>query len=113
MWDWIDDADGAQWIVYAPKVAFYAWVAAFGGCLGSFFNVVLYRVPRGEGVVWRGSHCPECDHPIRARHNLPVVGWLLLRGRCYDCKTRISPVYPLIEAAFAAAFVIVAWLVWR
>ncbi len=109
MWDWINTTEAPMWMDAAPKVAFLVWIAAIGGCVGSFFNVVLYRVPRGEDVVWRRSHCPECDHPIRSRHNLPVIGWLLLRGRCYDCGARISPVYPLIEAAFAATFAGVAW----
>ncbi|MEN1678311.1 MAG: prepilin peptidase [Planctomycetota bacterium] len=109
--DWLLDSAGAPtWMEHVPQVAFYLWIAAFGGCVGSFFNVVLYRVPRGEDIVWRGSHCPECDHPIRGRHNLPVIGWLLLRGRCYDCKANISPVYPAIELAFALAFAGVAWL---
>lgn len=113
MFDWTGGSEVPAWLEAAPKVAFYAWIAAIGGCLGSFFNVVLYRIPRGEDIVWRGSHCPECDNPIRSRHNLPVIGWLLLRGRCYDCGARISAIYPLIEFLFAAAFTLVAWLVWR
>ncbi|MEM6329516.1 MAG: prepilin peptidase [Planctomycetota bacterium] len=108
---WFALAQMSPWTETAPRVGICVWVAMVGGCLGSFFNVVLYRVPRGEDLVWRGSHCPECDQPIRSRHNLPVLGWLLLRGRCYDCKAGISPVYPLIEAAFAAVFGVVAWLV--
>lgn len=92
----------AQWWV------FVVWIGLLGGCLGSFFNVVLYRLPRGESVVWPGSHCPKCNHAIRVWHNLPVLGWLMLRGRCYDCKAPISPRYPLIEAAFAAGAVGIA-----
>lgn len=101
-------AEVPAWIEAGPWWAVIIWVAAFGGCVGSFFNVVLYRVPRGEGVVMRNSHCPVCDHPIRWRHNLPVIGWLLLRGRCYDCGARISARYPIIEAAFALGFVAIA-----
>ena len=85
-----------------------AWIAVLGGCVGSFFNVVLHRLPRGESVVWPGSHCPRCGHAIRWQHNLPVIGWLVLRGKCYDCGLPISVRYPLIEAAFAVGFVLVA-----
>lgn len=74
---------------------------AFGaGCMaGSFLNVVAHRVPRGETVVLGRSHCPACGAMIRARDNVPVVGWLVLRGRCRDCGASISPRYPLVEAA--------------
>jgi leader peptidase (prepilin peptidase) / N-methyltransferase len=75
------------------------FVAALGLCLGSFLNVVIYRLPR-DLSLWRpGSHCPACGHPIRAWHNLPVLGWLWLRGRCADCRVRIPVRYPLIELA--------------
>lgn len=84
------------------------FVALLGGCLGSFLNVVLYRVPRGESIVWPGSHCPRCQHAIRPWHNLPVVGWLLLRGRCYDCHEAISIKYPLIELGLALLAVALA-----
>ena len=61
------------------------WLGIIGACIGSFLNVVAYRWPRGMSVVWKPSHCPKCGHDIRARDNLPVLGWLLLRGRCRDC----------------------------
>ncbi len=83
-------------------------IGVFGACLGSFLNVVLHRWPRGESIVWPGSKCPKCGHAIRAWHNLPVVGWLLLRGKCYDCQAPISPKYPLIEAAAGVLFVLAA-----
>jgi leader peptidase (prepilin peptidase) / N-methyltransferase len=76
--------------------------------IGSFLNVVIHRVPAGESLVHPGSHCPKCDAPIRARHNIPVVGWLVLRGRCADCAAPISPRYPLVEAATAILFVAIA-----
>lgn len=79
-----------------------------GLAVGSFLNVVIYRVPRGESLVAPPSHCPSCARPIRARHNIPVVGWLVLRGRCADCQARISPRYPLVELGTAIAFVAVA-----
>jgi leader peptidase (prepilin peptidase)/N-methyltransferase len=66
---------------------------------GSFANVVIHRVPRGESTVRPGSRCPACGEGIAARDNLPVVGWLLLRGRCRSCATAIPVRYPLVEAA--------------
>ena len=85
-----------------------AAVALLGLAVGSFLNVVIHRVPRGESVVHPGSHCPACGNAVRTRHNVPVLGWLLLRGRCADCRTPISARYPLVEAGTAALFVAVA-----
>jgi leader peptidase (prepilin peptidase)/N-methyltransferase len=85
-----------------------AWFGALGGCVGSFLTVVWDRLGTGEGFVFPRSRCPECDHEIRWYHNLPIVGWFLLRGRCYDCGSRIPLKHPLIEAVFAAAFVLSA-----
>ena len=82
-------------------------VAVLGLAVGSFLNVVIYRVPRGESVVRPGSHCPNCRTAIRARHNVPVLSWLALRGRCATCNTRISVRYPLVELGTAALFVAV------
>jgi leader peptidase (prepilin peptidase)/N-methyltransferase len=83
-------------------------VALLGLAVGSFLNVVIHRVPRHESLVRPGSHCPRCGAAVRTRHNVPVLGWLLLRGRCADCRTRISVRYPLVEAGTAALFVAVA-----
>jgi leader peptidase (prepilin peptidase) / N-methyltransferase len=79
----------------------------FGLAVGSFLNVVVHRVPRGESLVRPGSHCPACGGAVRARHNVPVVGWLVLRGRCADCGTRISARYPLVELGTGLAFLAV------
>ena len=76
----------------------------FGAVIGSFLNVVAHRVPRGESLLRPGSHCPACDAPVRPYDNVPVVSWLVLRGRCRNCGTRISPRYPLVELATAVAF---------
>ena len=81
------------------------YVAVFGLIVGSYLNVVIYRVPLGKSTVLPRSRCPSCDAPIRALDNLPVVSWLLLRGRCRDCGAGISWRYPLIEALTAALFV--------
>jgi leader peptidase (prepilin peptidase)/N-methyltransferase len=83
-------------------------VGFFGLAIGSFLNVVIYRVPRGESLVRPGSHCPACGHAVRSRHNVPVLGWLLLRGRCADCRAPISARYPIVEAGTAVLFVAVA-----
>jgi leader peptidase (prepilin peptidase)/N-methyltransferase len=71
---------------------------ALGLVLGSFVNVVIYRLPRAQSVVWPGSACPNCGHPIAAYDNIPVLSWLLLRGRARCCGVRISPRYVIIEA---------------
>lgn len=80
-----------------------ALIAAGGGLLvGSFLNVVAWRMPRGESLLLPGSHCPGCEHPVRPYDNVPVLSWLLLRGRCRDCREPISARYPLVEALTAA-----------
>jgi leader peptidase (prepilin peptidase)/N-methyltransferase len=76
-----------------------------GLAIGSFLNVVIYRVPAGLSVVSPASRCPSCESPIRARHNVPVAGWLVLRGRCADCREPISLRSPLVEAGTATLFV--------
>jgi leader peptidase (prepilin peptidase) / N-methyltransferase len=81
-------------------------IATVGLVIGSFLNVVIWRVPRGESVVSPPSHCPGCGHEVRPRDNIPVVSWLLLRGRCRDCGTGISVRYPLVEAGTAAVFAV-------
>jgi len=70
----------------------------FGACVGSFLNVVVWRLPRRESVIRPGSHCPSCGHAVRWHDNLPVVSWLLLGGRCRDCGWRITARYPITEA---------------
>ena len=82
-----------------------AAVLLLGLAVGSFLNVVIHRVPRSESLVRPGSHCPGCDAEIRNRHNLPVVGWLVLRGRCADCAAPISARYPAVELITALLFV--------
>lgn len=87
----------------------------FGLIFGSFVNVVAFRIPAGKSVVSPPSACPSCDHPIRGRDNIPVLSWLLLRGRCRDCHAPISIRYPIVEAAVGALFaatVIVIGLEW-
>jgi leader peptidase (prepilin peptidase)/N-methyltransferase len=85
--------------------------ALLGLVVGSFLNVVVHRLPRGESVVHPPSACPVCGHRIRRRHNVPVLGWLVLRGRCHDCAAPISARYPLVELGTALLWAAVAaWL---
>jgi leader peptidase (prepilin peptidase)/N-methyltransferase len=81
---------------------------AFGLVVGSFLNVVIHRLPRGESIVWPGSRCPACGRGIRAYENLPLVSYLLLRGRCRGCKTQISLRYPAIELLTGILFAAIA-----
>ena len=75
-----------------------AVAALLGGLIiGSFLNVVAWRLPRGESLSHPGSHCPKCDTPIKPYDNVPLISWLLLRGRCRNCGEPISPRYPLVE----------------
>jgi leader peptidase (prepilin peptidase)/N-methyltransferase len=74
-------------------------------------NVVLWRVPGRASILSPGSHCPACGRPLKAWELVPVVSWALLRGRCRTCTTTISLRYPLIESAFGAVGLLVAWLV--
>jgi len=86
-----------------------AFAGLLGLVIGSFLNVVVYRVPAGIPLT-RESRCPRCDAPVRWWQNVPVFGWLALRGRCAHCGEGISARYPLVEAATCAAFVLVTWL---
>jgi leader peptidase (prepilin peptidase) / N-methyltransferase len=84
-------------------------VALFGLIFGSFLNVCIMRVTRGESVATPGSHCPACGHSIRWYHNIPVLSYALLRGRCRDCGQHISLLYPLVEILTAVIFLLEYW----
>ena len=81
---------------------------AFGLLIGSFLNVVAYRLPRRESLVTPGSHCPSCDAPVKPQDNIPVLSWLLLGGRCRGCSEPIAKRYPVVEAMTAVLFGAVA-----
>src|SRR5262249_31024603 len=84
-----------------------------GALVGSFLNVVLYRVPRHESIVYPGSHCPSCGTPLRWYELVPVLSWVALRGRCRTCHTHISARYPIVEAGCGLATGVVALLIVR
>lgn len=84
------------------------FVAIYGLILGSFFNVLICRIPDGKSILWPASHCPQCNTPLKPWHNIPVISYLFLRGKCGFCQKPISPVYPLIELTTGGA----ALLLW-
>jgi len=89
-----------------------AFAPLMGLVIGSFLNVVAWRLPRGESLSKPGSHCPSCDAPVRPYDNVPVLSWLLLRGRCRSCKGTISSRYPIVEAVTALLYVVIVAVLW-
>lgn len=94
-----------------PELIVIFWFMLIGGAIGSFLNVVIYRLPNGMSLVRPGSHCPKCGYPIRWYDNVPVFGWGALGGKCRDCKAPISFRYPLVETICAILFGIFTALV--
>lgn len=84
-------------------------VFVFGACIGSFLNVVIYRIPAGVSLIYPPSRCPRCRRSLKSRDNVPVLGWLWLRGRCRYCRNPISVRYPLVEAATGLLFIAAYW----
>jgi leader peptidase (prepilin peptidase)/N-methyltransferase len=101
-----------DWFIYMlPWLTILLFVIAVGACVGSLINVLVYRMPRGLDVVVPTSRCPSCDHKLSWRENIPIFGWLLLRGKCRFCKAKISPEYPIVETIVAALFGGI-WALW-
>ena len=92
-----------------PAGALLPVLGVLGLLIGSFLNVVVHRVPRGLSIASPGSSCPTCGDPVRPRDNVPVVSWLLLRGRCRGCAAPISVRYPLVELVTGLVFVAAGW----
>ena len=90
-----------SWLIFA---------GLFGACIGSFLNVVIYRLPLGQSIVSPPSRCPKCGYRLQWYDNVPVIGWVLLGGRCRKCKNPISIQYPIVELITALLFVLVVWL---
>jgi leader peptidase (prepilin peptidase) / N-methyltransferase len=91
-----------------PDLLFCGLVFVIGACIGSFLNVVVYRVPN-EKSLFPSSKCPNCDTAIKPWHNLPILGWLMLGGKCASCKAKISWRYPAVELLTALLFCLVYW----
>lgn len=80
-------------------------VFIFGAMIGSFLNVVIYRIPKGESIVFPSSKCQSCQNTLKWWHNIPIFSWLFLRGKCYFCKEKISAQYPIVEFLTGIIFV--------
>jgi leader peptidase (prepilin peptidase) / N-methyltransferase len=115
MWPFALSPSGSMFAFSWEDGLFVAAAFIVGAIVGSFLNVVAYRVPAGRSVVAGRSACPACGRPVRARDNVPVFGWLMLRGRCRDCGTAIPATYAIVEAgcglalAALAAAEVIAW----
>jgi len=91
-----------------PEIFGYAFIFIIGACIGSFLNVVIYRVPN-ELSLMTSSACPNCKNGIKFYHNVPILGWLMLRGKCSSCKEPIAWRYPAVELLTALIFVLTYW----
>lgn len=98
-----------QAVLGLPEYLAYIFVFVFGSAIGSFLNVVIHRVPNEESIVFPNSACPKCGDPIKAYDNIPILSWLLLRGKCRNCKEPISIRYPFVELLTAFVFLLVYW----
>jgi leader peptidase (prepilin peptidase)/N-methyltransferase len=92
-----------------PEYFAYIFVFVFGAAIGSFLNVVIHRVPNEESIVFPNSACPKCSKPIQTYDNIPILSWLILRGKCRNCKEPIAVRYPLVELLTAVVFLVVYW----
>ena len=93
-----------------PDAVLLLYALVLGLCVGSFLNVVIYRLPLGQSLVSPGSRCTKCGYHLRWYDNVPVLSWALLGGRCRQCRTAISIQYPVVEIVTGLLFVLVAWL---
>jgi leader peptidase (prepilin peptidase)/N-methyltransferase len=92
-----------------PEIVAYVFVFALGAIIGSFLNVVIHRVPNEQSIVFPNSACPGCGTPIKGYDNIPIISWLLLRGKCRACSKPIAIRYPAVELLNALLFVLVFW----
>ncbi|MDQ3061381.1 MAG: prepilin peptidase, partial [Acidobacteriota bacterium] len=92
-----------------PEFIGYIFVFCFGTAIGSFLNVVIHRVPNEESIIFPNSACPNCKNLIKPYDNIPILSWLILRGRCRNCRNPISPRYPAVELLTALLFALVFW----
>ena len=104
-------AAGFEAVTGLPEWFAYLLVFIFGSLVGSFLNVVIHRVPREESIVFPNSRCPKCETAIKPFDNIPILGWLMLGGKCRACKEPISARYPAVELLHALLWVMVYWQV--
>jgi leader peptidase (prepilin peptidase)/N-methyltransferase len=101
--------DSLESVAGLPDLVGYVFSFLFGAAVGSFLNVVIHRVPNEESIVFPNSACPKCGNPIKPYDNIPIVSWLVLGGKCRNCKEPISPRYPAVELLTAFLYVLVYW----
>lgn len=94
-----------------PKLFIAFFVFLIGICIGSFLNVLIYRIPKGENVTTTNSHCMSCNHRLYAKDLVPLFSWIFLGGKCRYCKTKISAQYPIVEAINGIMYVLIFWFV--
>ncbi|MGI8787805.1 MAG: prepilin peptidase [Pyrinomonadaceae bacterium] len=92
-----------------PDSVGYVFIFILGACVGSFLNVVIHRVPNEESIIFPNSACPNCKNSIKPYDNIPLLSWLVLRGKCRNCKNPISPRYPAVELLTALLYTLVFW----
>jgi len=103
----LEDMSFAEAVLLRTTEVFTAvWFFVFGAAVGSFLNVVVYRTPRGDSLIRRASACPKCHSPIAGRDNIPILGWMWLKGRCRSCQLPISIRYPLVETVTGLLFLV-------
>lgn len=98
-------------ITNLPDSAAYIFIFIFGAIVGSFLNVVIHRVPNEESIIFPNSACPNCKKPIKPYDNIPIISWLILGGKCRNCRTSISPRYLFVELLTGLLFLLVYWSV--
>jgi len=101
---------GYEYVPWWGNLLLALWISCLGANVGSFLNVVIFRLPEGLSVVHPGSRCPKCLQPIRWFDNIPILSWLLLRAKCRHCGLPISSRYPILEAVVAATFLVLAFV---
>ena len=97
---------GGEFMDWQFYLLFFPIVFLYGICIGSFLNVLIYRLPNNESLIKRSSHCMTCQAKIRKRDLIPVFSWLFLRGKCHNCGARISPQYPIVEALNGILYIV-------
>lgn len=103
------DLNSFETITGLPIAAGFVIVFLLGSCIGSFLNVVIYRIPNGQSIVFPNSACPACKTPIKAYDNIPIFGWLMLGGKCRSCKEPIAWRYPAVELLTALLYLLIFW----